>query len=222
MARRRVGVILSGCGVKDGSEIHEATITLLELARGGADAVCAAPDAPQVGVVDHRVGSPTAETRNMLTESARIARGKISDIRDLHASDIDAVILPGGYGAATNLSDFASAGEACAIQPELERLLLEMHAAGKPIGAMCIAPPLVARALAKKGIRARVTIGTDRGTAEQVEKMGAEHVDCAVDGIVVDEANKIVTTPAYMLAGSIDEAAEGIAKLVAEVIRLAR
>jgi enhancing lycopene biosynthesis protein 2 len=222
MSRPKVGVILSGCGVQDGSEIHEATITLLEIARGGADAVCMAPDAPQARVVDHRKGSPTAETRNMLTEAARIARGQVRDLREVHASDIDALILPGGYGAATNLSDFASAGEACALQPDVERLLLEMHGAKKPIGAMCIAPPLVARALTKSGIRARVTIGTDRGTAEHVEKMGAEHVDCPVDGIVIDEANRLVSTPAYMLAQGIDEAAAGIAKLVREVIRLAR
>jgi enhancing lycopene biosynthesis protein 2 len=222
MARPRVGVILSGCGVQDGSEIHEATITLLEIARGGAEAVCAAPDAPQTRVVDHRKGEPAAETRNMLVESARIARGAIRDLRELRAADLEALILPGGYGAATNLSDFAAAGEGCAIHPEVERLVLEMHAAGKPIGAMCIAPPLVARALASKGIRARVTIGNDRATAERIERMGAEHVDCKVDDVVVDAANGIVSTPAYMLAGGIDEAATGIAKLVREVLRLVR
>jgi enhancing lycopene biosynthesis protein 2 len=222
MAKPRVGLILSGCGVQDGSEIQEATITLLELARAGAEAVCMAPDAPQVRVVDHLHGKEAAESRNMLRESARIARGSIRDIREVRAADLEALILPGGYGAATNLSDFASAGEACALQPDVERLLVEMHAAGKPIGAMCIAPPLVARALAKKGIRTRVTIGTDRGTAERVEKMGAEHVDCPAGEIVIDEANRIVSTPAYMLAQGIAEAAEGITKLVREVIRFAR
>ncbi len=221
MARLRVGVILSGCGVKDGSEIHEATITLLELARAGADAICAAPDAPQAAVVDHRSGNPTTESRNMLTEAARIARGAIRDLRALRASEIDAVNLPGGYGAATNLSDFAAAGGACSVRPELEQLLLEMHAAGKPIGAICIAPPLVAKALAKRGIRPRVTIGTDPETIAEVKKTGAEHLACPADGVVVDEANKIVTTPAYMLAGGIDQVAEGIAGLVREVIRLA-
>jgi enhancing lycopene biosynthesis protein 2 len=222
MDKARVGVILSGCGVQDGSEIHEATITLLEIARAGAEAVCMAPDAPQVRVVDHLHGKETAETRSMLVESARIARGSIRDIRDVRAAEIDALILPGGYGAATNLSNFASAGEACDLQPEVERLLIEIHAAGKPIGAMCIAPPLVARALARKGIRTRVTIGTDRGTAERVTKMGAEHVDCSAGEIVIDEENRIVSTPAYMLARGIDEAADGIAKLVREVIRFTR
>lgn len=222
MGRPRVGVILSGCGVQDGSEIHEATITLLEIARSGADAVCAAPDAPQKRVVDHRKGEPVGETRNMLVESARIARGAIRDLHDLHAADIDALILPGGYGAATNLSDFAAVGDACSIQPEVERLLLEMHAAGKPIGAMCIAPPVVARALGKKGVRARITIGNDRGAAERVERMGAEHIDCRADDVVVDAENRIVSTPAYMLAAGIDEAAVGISKLVREVLRFVR
>ena len=220
MARPKVGVILSGCGVRDGSEIHEATLTLLELARCGADAVCAAPDAAQAQVVDHRKGAPAAETRNMLTEAARIARGAIRDLVELHAADIDALILPGGYGAATNLSDFASAGAGCTVRPDVERLILEMHAAKKPVGAICIAPPIVARVLAKKGHRARITIGTDPDTAGQIVKMGAEHVACAADSVVVDEGNKVVSTPAYMLAKGIDEVAVGISKLVREVVRL--
>lgn len=222
MAKPKVGVILSGCGVQDGSEIHEATITLLEIARNGLEAIAIAPDLPQAQVVDHRIGKPVHETRNMLTESARIARGTIRDIRTVRAADLDALILPGGYGAATNLSDFAKAGEACAVHPELERLLLEMHAAKKPIGAMCIAPPLVAAVLGKKGVRVRVTVGNDPGIAEKIEKMGGAHVSCRVEDVIVDEPNRLVTTPAYMLAQGIDEAATGIAKLVHEIGRLAR
>lgn len=219
MAQPKVGVILSGCGVKDGSEIHEAVCTLLELARGGAEAVCIAPDLPQTAVFDHRSGQKTGESRNVMTEAARIARGKIRDIREIRASDLDAAILPGGYGAASNLCDFASAGSKCTVNPEVERLLLAMHAAGKPIGAICIAPTLVARVFGGKGIAAELTIGTDPETAAKIGEMGCRHVNRSAREVCVDKANRLVTTPAYMSAKSIDEAADGIALLVKEVLR---
>ena len=221
MARRKVGVILSGCGVQDGSEIHEAVCALLELDRNDAEAVCIAPNLPQHDVVDHAKGSVTSEKRNMLTEAARIARGKIRDIREIMAADLDAVILPGGFGAAKNLCDFAIAGAGCSVNPDLERLLLEMHASGKPIGAICIAPTIVARVFGKKGIAVQVTIGTDPETSAKIKEMGAEPVDRQAREICVDRSNRIVTTPAYMLAGRIDEAADGIALLVREVLKLA-
>jgi enhancing lycopene biosynthesis protein 2 len=222
MAQARVGVILCGCGVQDGSEIHEAVCTLLELARNGAEAVCVAPDLPQAGVVDHRKGEAAPEKRNMMTEAARIARGKVRDIREIKASALDAVVLPGGYGAAKNLCDFATAGADCTVNPEVERLLLEMHAAGKPIGAICIAPVIVARVFGKKGIPVQLTIGTDPGTASKIRQMGATHVDRPVREICVDTANRIVSTPAYMSAERIDEAADGIALLIKEVLKLVR
>jgi enhancing lycopene biosynthesis protein 2 len=222
MAHPRVGVILSGCGVQDGSEIHEAVCTLLEIARNDAEAICIAPDQPQTSVIDHRKGEPTGEMRNMMTEAARIARGKIRDIRGVSSADLDAVILPGGFGAASNLCDFAVSGTQCSVNHDVERLLLEMHGAGKPIGAICIAPAIVARVFGKKGIPVELTIGTDPGTASKFREMGVRHADRQAREICIDRANRIVSTPAYMLAGRIDEAADGIALLVKEVLKQVR
>ena len=215
-------VVLSGCGVYDGSEIHEAVVTLLALDRAGADVKCFAPDTAQQDVIDHAEGSPAeGETRSVLAESARIARGEIEPLADLDVAAFDCVLLPGGFGAAKNLCDFASAGAEAKAQDDVQRVIREAHVGGKAIGAMCIAPAAVAVALKGVGVTPRMTIGTDAATAEGLEAMGAEHVDCEVGGIVVDEENRIVTTPAYMLAGSIGEAADGIEQLVAETLRLA-
>lgn len=218
----RVGVILCGSGRFDGSEIHESVLTLLHLARGGAEAACFAPDAPQWAVCDHFSGKPRpGETRNMLQEAARIARGAVRPLTEARASDLDALILPGGNGAAHNLGGFASAGARGTVLPDLERLLLAMVEAGKPIGAICIAPALVALAL---GARAPLlTLGqVSDPAAVEAAKTGARLVDCPVDGSVVDEALNLVSTPAYMLAQSVAEADAGIGKLVAEVLRRAR
>ncbi len=216
----RVGVILSGCGFKDGSEIHEATLTLLALDEAGAAVACLAPNVPQYMVVNHRTGQPAAEKRQTLAESARIARGRVQDVADVSADDFDAVILPGGFGAAQTLCDFAVKGAACGIDPGVERLLVAMHAAGKPIGAWCIAPAVVARALGRHGVK--LTIGNDRATAVALEKLGAKHADAAVEEVVVDEAHRIVTTPAYMYDASIKAVWQGIRQGVAEVLRLAK
>lgn len=216
----RVGVILSGCGVQDGSEIHESVLTLLALDEAGAEVVCAAPNKPQTRVVNHCSGKEVKESRNVLVESARIARGKIRDLATVHAKDLDAVILPGGYGAALNLCDFATSGANASVDPEVGRLLKEMHAAGKPIGAICIAPALLAALFGSEGVR--LTIGTDQGTAKTLQQMGAEHVACPVDRLVVDEKNRVVTSPAYMLAESIKDLKAGITKVVAEVLKLAK
>ncbi|MBM3286631.1 MAG: isoprenoid biosynthesis glyoxalase ElbB [Candidatus Eisenbacteria bacterium] len=220
MGTTKVGVILSGCGVKDGSEIHEAVFTLLEIARNGAEAVCMAPDTTSA-VVDHLKGEATGEKRNALIEAARIARGRIRDLRQVRAADLDAIIVPGGLGAASVLCDFAAKGRDCAAHPEVERILLEMHGAGKPIGAICIAPALLASIFGRKGAPIQITIGSDAGTAAKLESMGVRHANRGVREICVDSANKIVTTPAYMLAETIDQTADGIALLVKEVVRLA-
>ena len=217
---KKVGVILSGCGFLDGAEIHEAVLTLLALDRLGADIQCAAPNKAQADVMNHAAGAPGEGGRNVLEESARIARGVIGDIKDMRGGDLDAVVVPGGYGAAKNLCSFASAGSDCTADPEVERVLREAHAAGKPIGAMCIAPALVARVFGKD-LSPQLTIGSDAGTAQALEAMGASHADCAVDDVVVDEKNRIVTTPAYMLAKRISEAAAGIDKLCATVYEMA-
>lgn len=217
---RKIAVCLSGCGVMDGAEIHESVLTLLAIDQTGAKAVCCAPDVPVSGVVNHLTNKPDQAPRNVLVESARIARGDIKDLKDLKAADVDALIFPGGFGAAKNLCTFASAGAECTVNPEVERLVGEMIAAKKPIGAICIAPAMLARVLGKKDIHAQLTIGTDVGTAKAIEQMGGRHCDCHVTEFVVDERHKIVSTPAYMLGQGPAEVFEGIRKLVGEVLRL--
>lgn len=216
---KKIGVLLSGCGVFDGSEIHEAVLTLLFLDQAGAQVVCMAPNVKQMHVIDHSNQAQAEEQRNVLVESARIARGDIVDLQTVSAKQLDALIIPGGFGAAKNLSDFAVKGPDAKVHPQVKRLLDEMIAARKPIGALCIAPATVARALGAH--RPEVTIGTDMGTAAAIETMGAKHVACKVDAIHVDAAHKIVTTPAYMLGPSIRHVAVGIEKLVKKVIELA-
>jgi enhancing lycopene biosynthesis protein 2 len=214
----KIGVCLSGCGVQDGSEIHEAVLTLLALDRSNTQIVCLSPDMEQHHVANHASGKDSKEKRNVLVEAARIARGNIKNIKEIKASDIDALIFPGGYGAALNLCNFAVAGEKCTVQPEVKRLIEAMHAEGKPLGAICIAPAILACVLGGKHVR--LTIGNDHGTASKLEAMGAKHVECKVNDIVVDDANKVVTTPAYMLANRISEAAEGIEKLVKKIVTM--
>lgn len=214
---KRVGVVLSGCGVFDGSEIHEAVLTLLALDRAGAQAVCFAPDKAQSHVINHLTGEVTDENRNVLLESARIVRGKIQPLSAADPQQLDALIVPGGFGAAKNLSDFATQGVACRVDESLQLLTREIYKQNKPIGFICISPALVPRLLGKP---VRVTIGNDIDTAERIEDMGGTHVVCPVDDIVVDAEHKVVTTPAYMLANSIGEAAKGIDKLVERVLGL--
>jgi enhancing lycopene biosynthesis protein 2 len=215
---KKIGVVLSGCGVRDGSEIHEAVFVLLAIDQAGCEAVCMAPDA-DFTVTDHLAMRETVEKRNILVESARIARGNIRDIKGMMAADLDAVIFPGGFGAAKNLCDFAVKGASAAVHPEVARLLQEMASAGKPIGAVCIAPALIAAALGRE-YSPVLTIGNDAGTAAEINKTGATHQECPVSGFVVDRKNKLVSTPAYMLASRISEAFEGIEKCVKEVIKL--
>ena len=216
----KVGVILSGCGVYDGSEIHEAVITLLALNRAGADVVMMAPDMEQQ-VVNHLTGEVVeGASRNVLEESARIARGEISDIATIKAADLDALFIPGGFGAAKNLCDFAFKGLDCGVQPDVARLIREIVAAKKPLAAVCIAPALVAKVLGEDNLDPQLTIGTDEETAGAVSSMGATHLSCPVQEFVVDKKNKIITSPAYMLAGSISEAAEGIEKTVKELMKM--
>ncbi len=216
---KKVGVLLSGCGVFDGAEIHEAVLTLLYLDQAGADIMCMAPNMDQLHVLDHTSQSEVDQKRNVLIESARIARGDIVDLEKVTADQMDALIIPGGFGAAKNLSDFAVKGPDAQVNPQVQRILEEMIAAQKPIGALCIAPATVVKALAAR--TPEVTIGTDIGTASAIETMGGKHISCQVDEIHVDAPNKIVTTPAYMLGPSIKNVAQGIEKLVKKIIELA-
>ncbi|WP_419663778.1 DJ-1/PfpI family protein [Desulfosarcina variabilis str. Montpellier] len=215
---KKIGVLLSGCGVFDGAEIHEAVLTLLFLDRAGASVVCMAPDMDQLHVINHLTQKEMDEKRNVLVESARIARGEIQDVASIGTDDIDALIIPGGFGAAKNLSDFAVNGPDATVHPDVARLLSEMADRAKPIGAVCIAPATLVCALGKKS--PQVTIGNDMGTAAAIETMGGAHTVCSVDDICVDEKNRIITTPAYMLGPGIKDVAMGIEKLVDKVLSL--
>jgi len=214
---KKVAVILSGCGVYDGAEIHESVLTLLRLDQRGAVVQCFAPNVAQLHVVDHYSGDEMDETRNVLVESARIARGQIKDVKELHVGDFDAVILPGGFGVAKNLSDFVVSGANCSVQADVLNATQAFVKAGKPVGLMCIAPALAAKIF---GAGVICTIGKDHDTAAALTQMGAEHHECEVSDIVEDAQYKLVTTPAYMLAQSISEAAAGINKLVDRVLEL--
>lgn len=218
--KKRIAVILSGCGVYDGAEIHESTLTLLALDLFGAQAVCAAPDIPQFKVVNHAIGKDVeGESRNVLAESARIARGDIRQVSELDVGALDGVILPGGFGAALNLSDFATAGADITVERTVSDFLTRMHAAGKPLAALCIAPPILAKILKDAGVTgASLTIGNDPGAAGGVNAIGHKHVACTPDSFVVDEANRVVSCPCYMLAGSIGELWKGIEATVKKLL----
>ncbi|KAB0486418.1 Enhancing lycopene biosynthesis protein 2 [Pseudomonas reinekei] len=214
---KKVAVILSGCGVYDGAEIYESVITLLRLDQRGAQVQCFAPNIAQLHVINHLTGEEMPESRNVLVESARIVRGEIKDIREADAEDFDALIIPGGYGSAKNLSNFAIEGTGCTVQPDVLALTEAFAEAGKPVGLICISPALAAKIY---GPGVTCTIGNDADTATALDKMGATHQECAVSDIVEDKARKLVSTPAYMLAQSISEAAAGINKLVDRVLEL--
>ena len=217
---KRVGVVLSGCGFLDGAEIHEATLTLLYLDRRGAKVTAMAPNVDQMHVIDHLIGEPVpGERRGVLAEAARLARGQIVDMARVKALDLDALILPGGYGAAKNLCTFALDGGAMKVDREVARLVRDMAAAKKPMGFICIAPVIGAKVLGE--LKPRPTIGNDADTAAAMNAFGAQHVECPVDQIVVDQENRIVSTPAYMLGPSIAPVAAGIEKLVAAVLEMA-
>jgi enhancing lycopene biosynthesis protein 2 len=217
---KKIGVLLAGCGSRDGSEIHEATLTLYFLNRAGIETMCMAPDRDQYNVIDHLSLHETQETRNILTESARIARSKIQNIDMVSSKDLDGLILPGGTGAAKNLIDYNINKRNCMIHADVKRLILEIVKAGKPLGAICIAPVIVAVALRDSVFHPLLTIGTGQEEASDIEFFGSRHRNARVDEIVVDEKLKIVSTPAYMLGPGISDIAKGIEKLVQKVIEM--
>jgi enhancing lycopene biosynthesis protein 2 len=215
----KVAVVLAGCGVYDGAEINEAVLALLCLEQQGASYECFAPDIPQLHVINHLTGEPVeGESRNVLVEAARIARGNIRDLTQLKVADFDALLVPGGFGAAKNLSNFAVAGAEMAVQPDFLQLARAFHDSGKPIGLICIAP-VMAAAICGEG--AQCTVGDDAEVAAAIEAMGGEHLQCPVSEARVDAQRKLVTTPAYMLAGRVSEAYDGISACVKEVLALA-
>jgi len=203
--------------VYDGAEIHESVITLLRLDQRGAQVQCFAPDIAQLHVINHLTGEEMPESRNVLVESARIARGEVKDIGEANAEDFDALIVPGGFGAAKNLSNFAVEGAGCSVNPQVLELAEAFAESGKPVGLICISPALAAKIY---GPGVTCTIGNCPDTAAALDKMGATHQECAVEDIVEDTARKLVSTPAYMLGKSISEVASGINKLVDRVLEL--
>ena len=214
----KVGVVLSGCGAQDGAEIHESVITLLALDRAGADVKIMAPDMNQFHVINHLTDEEMDTSRNILIESARIARGNVVDVATVTGDELDALVFPGGTGMAKNIFDYAMAGAECTIINDVQRLTMEILEAGKPLGAICIAPVMVAKILQKMGRNGKVTGGCNEGISNDIQAMGIETESVGPGDIVIDEKNKIVTTPAYVEAQSIKEAAEGIEKLVDKVL----
>ena len=218
---KNVGVLLCGCGHRDGSEVHEATCTILALDMAGAEMHFFAPQEAQKYVRDHSTGEAMDELRDALVESARISRGNIQSMKKMKVDELDALIIPAGQGAAINLSTFLEKGPECSVHPEFQRVVGEFVKSKKPIGAICIAPGSLGKALEILGVNAKLTLGDDARFASMIESMGHIHVNAKATECIVDEANKIVTTPAYMLAGSISEVYEGISKLVKSVLELA-
>ena len=216
---KKVAVVLSGCGFLDGAEITEAISTLVAIGQQGADYACFAPD-KDVAETNHLTQQATGQSRNVLQEAARIARGDIQSLEALKAEDFDALAFPGGYGAALHLCDFAQKGSGGEIDPQVLRIVKAFHQVRKPIAAICIAPAIMALAFGEKGVS--VTIGEDRGTASEVEKTGAKHTNCAVEKFVVDASNNVVTTPAYMYGtAKPHQIFEGVSGAIAELLKMA-
>lgn len=219
---KKVAVVLSGCGFLDGSEITEAVSTLIALSEYGAEATCFAPnlEISAAGYLDHiGRGSAQVSIRNVLVESSRISRGVIQDLTSFREADFDAVVFPGGFGAAKVLSNWMPQGATAKVLPEVAAIIREFHRSAKPIGALCIAPVLLACVLGKEGIN--ITIGNDSATAQEIEKTGAHHVRCEATDFVSDRDHKILTTPAYMIEAKPHEVFRGISKLIRELVEMA-
>lgn len=228
MSKPLIAVLLSGSGVYDGSEIHEAVLTLYNLDKQGADYLCIAPDINQYHVINHITGDSSLEPRNVLVEAARIARGKIKNIKEVTAADFDGLVIPGGFGAAKNLTTWAISGADCDIHPEVKRLIVEFVTEGKPIAAFCMGPTVVAKALEGTSFHALLTVGTTgaespydiAGISKGVEQTGAKIEMVDVDEIVIDTDLKIITSPCYMMEATVYEINFGIKKSIKKLLKL--
>lgn len=212
---KKFAVIISGCGVFDGAEIHETVLTLLAIDRQGGSYQLFAPDVEQHHVINHLTGQVTAERRNVLVESARIARGKIRSLNEMDPVHFDGLILPGGFGAAKNLCTWAFEGDRCRVNPDVEKAVRSMFALKKPIGAMCIAPVILARILSGT----KLTTGKDRNSGDFIEKCGSAYVSTSHGEVVTDEEKRIFSTPCYMLDSTITQIAQGADNLVREMMK---
>lgn len=226
----KIGVLLAGCGVYDGSEIHEATFTLLAIDKGGAKAVCVAPDVPQHHVVNHITGDEMNEERNVLIESARIARGEIQSIADIDVSSLDALVVPGGFGAAKNLNQWAISGPDGHILPEVVELIKTVVAQGKPLAGLCMGPTVIAQALANTDVKPRLTVGSTEakspydigGISSGMESLGAQVAMRTINEIEIDNNHQIVTAPCYMMEGSISEVYNNIQQAIDALISMVK
>ncbi len=214
--KKKIAVVLCGCGSRDGSEIHEAVLTMYAIAKNGADYQLFAPDVPQHNVINHVTGKEMEQSRNVYIESARIARGEITRLIEFEATEFDAVIFPGGFGVAKNLSTWAFDGPDAYINEEVKKCILDMVAAEKPMGALCIAPVLFALVLKKVNL----TIGNDPETIENLKKTGAINHEKTHGEIFVDKKYKLVTTPCYMLDANIAQIGDGAEAVVRKVLEL--
>ncbi|PLX24087.1 MAG: isoprenoid biosynthesis protein ElbB [Salinivirgaceae bacterium] len=212
---KNIAIVLSGSGVYDGAEIHEATMTMLAIFQAGAKYQCFAPDVDQMHVINHFTGKEMNESRNVLVESARIARGDIKSLDELDMKTFDALIFPGGFGAAKNLCSFAKDGPDCEVDNEVERVVKEAHSAKKPIGALCISPVIITRVLGD----VKVTIGTDPETIKAIDKMGGKHETTTHGEVIIDMENLVFTTPCYMLDANIGHIYDGAQAVVKEIMK---
>ena len=214
MPTKRFAVILAGAGKLDGNDLHEAVLLLAAVARHGATYQCFAPDVEQHEVVDHLTGNPMPERRSVLRESARIARGDVKPLSAFRANDFDGLLMPGGYGVAKNLCTYAFAGENCTVNAEVGAAIKEMHAQGKPIGAMCIAPIVLAKVLG----HGTITLGQPSETSRDAEKMGMTLQSSGHGQVVVDKVNHLYTTPCYMLDSTIADIWDGADALITAIM----
>ncbi len=211
---KKFAVILSGCGSMDGSEIHEAVMTLLAIDRNGCSYTIFAPDKPQRSVVNHATKENMNETRNMLVEAARIARGDIHPICEYDPTQFDALVFPGGFGAAKNLFTYAFDGAKAKVDPDIAKIIKETHKLHKPIGALCIAPVLLACVLHD----ITITVGSDKQTISDVEQMGATHINTNQTEVISDKENMIFSTPCYMLPATIADIADSAENLIEAIL----
>lgn len=226
----KIGVLLSGNGVYDGSEIHEAVLTLLAIDEAGAEWVCLAPDYDQHHVINHTTGEEMPETRNILVEAARIARGNIKDIAGFDINEIDGLAIPGGFGAAKNFSKWAFQGAAGEINETVKNFLLQVMKAKKPIASLCVSPVVIAKALEGSGKHPKLTLGTDKDPSpydilashEGLETLGADTEIKNIKEILVDEENKIITAPCYMMEASVKQVRNNIKQAIDKLIEMAK
>ena len=214
---KKVAVVLSGCGVRDGSEIQEAVLSLLAIRQLGAEYVCFAPDTYQPFTVDHASGKQVAEKRSVLSEAGRIARGKILPLSELNPKAFDAIFLPGGFGVAINLSDYGEKNVDCTVNPDLKKIILEFAALKKPIGASCLAPIVLAKIFQGKE-KVRITLGTDQTSFDELQSLGMLPEKCSPQEMISDDKAKVYTTPAYMEKADIAQIYEGINKVIKKIV----